>query len=162
MYIGYYEQLKKRFDELTPKVKTSIDVDLIRVGSENDEIAIEQLKNVLYCFALHNKAIGYSQAMSYFAYSLLLIMQNEEQAFHGLCYILEKHLSCYFDTKLSGLRCDIFIMLKYVELYAPKFFKHCQKLRIDLRTFLTQWFATMFFLNLPKETTYRIWVYHFL
>jgi len=82
---------------------------------------------------------------------------NTESAFWCLRYIIENLLPGYFINEMQGLIIDTVVLNTYVRGYVPKLHNHFKKHKFGLYLLSNQWLATLFFKNLPAETTFRIW-----
>lgn len=160
-HTDYYKNLLENKDQCDEKTKNQILLDLQRTfpNYNNDKKFLEKLKNILFCFAKHNKGIGYAQSMNFIVASFLIFIDGEEETFYCLKYVAEILLPGYFNEsqEMSGVRRDVLIMQKYIQMYIGNVYNHLIKYNMDIKLVFNQWFSSLFFLNLPKETVFRIW-----
>ena len=64
---------------------------------------LDKLKNILMCYSIRNTTVGYCQGMNFIVGRLLLIMDNEEQAFWIFVQIIEKILPIFYYSDLAGI-----------------------------------------------------------
>lgn len=160
---NYYEKLlqARGEDEESNSARDQIGRDLTRTFGANNRMQNEQsrakLRNVLRCYARHNRAIGYSQSMNYLVSALLLLEFSEEEAFWMLDYIIQLMPDCY-DRELSGMRADMEVLDYYVAAKLPtlyNFFLRHGELRCELYAMpmMMCWYVGY----VPYETMFRIW-----
>ncbi len=159
---GYYQRLLEEEEDIVvdKKYSNQIDKDLIRTF--DDEVVkrvpdfINNLREVLICYAKHNHSVGYNQSMNFLAACFLLFMDNES-SFWCLRHVVEELLPGYFTDQMQGLIVDVSVFRTYVKGYLPEIDRHFKKTGLSTMLVVNQWFSTMFFKNVPTETTFRIW-----
>ena len=83
---------------------------------------LEKLKNILLCYSIRNTSIGYCQGMNFIVCRLLLIMDNEEQAFWIFIQIIEKILPIIFYSDFAGIIIDTTIIDAFLSFYLCNFY----------------------------------------
>ncbi|KAJ4412265.1 hypothetical protein N0V91_000734 [Didymella pomorum] len=194
-FVGLYASLAARLrnDELNKDDKDAIERDLDRTFPDNihfrpepandlldgecdDEPAmIQDLREVLSCFALNNPSIGYCQSLNFIAGLLLLFLkQDKEKAFILLTIITQNHLPGAHARSLANTEVNVLMML--IKDYLPKVWasindtdlinsgagshahpnsKFARQPTVALSC--TSWFMSLFVGVLPIETVLRIW-----
>lgn len=161
-WCNYYQRLIDEDEEHTvgQEFLEQIDKDLHRTF-DGEMICFypefqKKLREVLVCYAKHNKTVGYNQAMNFIAGSFLLFMDCQP-AFWCLRHVVEDLLPGYFTGQMTGLIVDMVVFCTYLKGYLRKLSRHFTKCGFGIQMIINQWFATLFFKNLPAETTFRIW-----
>jgi hypothetical protein len=94
----------------------SINLDLHRTFPELDYFKkpenIKKLKNILMAFSLRNNTIGYCQGFNFIVAKLLIVINNEEEAFWVFTNIIENYLPGDFYINFFGVKNDIQIIKK--------------------------------------------------
>ncbi|KAJ4986053.1 TBC domain-containing protein [Stagonosporopsis vannaccii] len=194
-YIGLYASLAARIrrDELNKDDKDAIERDLDRTfpdnihfrpepatdlldGESDDEPAlIQDLREVLSCFALNNPSIGYCQSLNFIAGLLLLFLkQDKEKVFILLTIITQNHLPGAHARSLANTEVNVLMML--IKDYLPKVWASINDTDLinsgagshahpnskfqrqpTVALSCTSWFMSLFVGVLPIETVLRIW-----
>ena len=109
---GYYDKLKNLV-KISPNFpyKKSISLDLHRTFPSMEFFKLEKnkekLNNILSSFALRNSvSIGYVKGLNFVAAQILLITQEEEQAFWIFTKMIEDFLPFDFYLNFSGVKID--------------------------------------------------------
>lgn len=193
--IGLYASLVIRVkrDELNKDDKDAIERDLDRTfpdnihfrpepatdlldGESDDEPAlIQDLREVLSCFALNNPSIGYCQSLNFIAGLLLLFLkQDKEKVFILLTIITQNHLPGAHARSLANTEVNVLMML--IKDYLPKVWASINDTDLinsgagshahpnskfhrqpTVALSCTSWFMSLFVGVLPIETVLRIW-----
>lgn len=193
--VGLYASLVARVkrDELNKDDKDAIERDLDRTfpdnihfrpepatdlldGDSDDEPAlIQDLREVLSCFALHHPNIGYCQSLNFIAGLLLLFLkQDKEKAFILLMIITQNHLPGAHARNLANTEVNVLMML--VKDYLPKVWASINDTDLinsgpgsnahpiskfqrqpTVALSCTSWFMSIFVGVLPIETVLRVW-----
>jgi hypothetical protein len=192
---GLYKTLVARVkrDELNKDDKDAIERDLDRTFPDNihfrPELAtdlldgdtddepqlIQDLREVLSCFALNNPNIGYCQSLNFIAGLLLLFLkQDKEKAFVMLTIITQNHLPGAHARSLANTEVNVLMML--IKDYLPKVWGSINDTDIinsgagsnahpnskfqrqpTVALSCTSWFMSIFVGVLPIETVLRVW-----
>ncbi|KAH6616661.1 rab-GTPase-TBC domain-containing protein, partial [Boeremia exigua] len=193
--IGLYASLAARIkrDELNKDDKDAIERDLDRTfpdnihfrpepatdlldGESDEEPAlIQDLREVLSCFALNNPSIGYCQSLNFIAGLLLLFLkQDKEKCFIILSIITQNHLPGAHARSLANTEVNVLMML--IKDYLPKVWASINDTDLinsgagsnahpnskfqrqpTVALSCTSWFMSLFVGVLPIETVLRIW-----
>ncbi|CBY00081.1 hypothetical protein LEMA_P076700.1 [Plenodomus lingam JN3] len=193
--VGLYASLVERVkrDELNKDDRDAIERDLDRTfpdnihfrpepatdlldGETDEEPAlIQDLREVLSCFALNNPNIGYCQSLNFIAGLLLLFLkQDKERAFIMLTIITQNHLPGAHARNLANTEVNVLMML--IKDYLPKVWASINDTDIintgpgshahpiskfqrqpTVALSCTSWFMSIFVGVLPIETVLRVW-----
>lgn len=193
--VGLYKKLVARVkrDELNKDDKDAIERDLDRTfpdnihfrpeaatdlldGESDDEPQlIQDLREVLSCFALNNPSIGYCQSLNFIAGLLLLFLkQDKEKAFIMLTIITQNHLPGAHARSLANTEVNVLMML--IKDYLPKVWASINDTDLinsgagsnahpnskfqrqpTVALSCTSWFMSIFVGVLPIETVLRVW-----
>ncbi|KAF1842395.1 uncharacterized protein K460DRAFT_261581, partial [Cucurbitaria berberidis CBS 394.84] len=193
--VGLYASLvtRVRQDELNKDDKDAIERDLDRTfpdnihfrpepatdlldGESDDEpVLIQDLREVLSCFALNNPNIGYCQSLNFIAGLLLLFLkQDKERAFILLTIITQNHLPGAHARSLANTEVNVLMML--IKDYLPKVWASINDTDLinsgagshahpnskfqrqpTVALSCTSWFMSIFVGVLPIETVLRVW-----
>ena len=123
--------------------------------NKNDKF-LEKLKNILVCYSIRNSTVGYCQGMNFIGGTLLLIMENEEQAFWVFIQIMERILPITYYSELIGIVVETTLVENILQLYFPDLFKFIidSNFNIPLRNFIHKWMVCLFTQNLSSEMVY--------
>ncbi|KAF2263770.1 RabGAP/TBC [Lojkania enalia] len=189
---GIYSQLvaRVRNEELNKDDREAIERDLDRTFPDNvhfkpnpipgqaedaEPKMIQNLREVLQCFALHNPQIGYCQSLNFIAGLLLLFLGNNVERVFILMHIITKyHLPKAHARNLENTEVKILMML--IKDYLPKVWASINDADIinnglgshahpdakfqrlpSVNIACTSWFMSLFINVLPIETVLRIW-----
>lgn len=161
-----YEQLTRSHPtEAAPTYLHDIRMDSPRTLTNNvyfrDAKNQAELSNLLGCFALRNKDVGYCQGFNIIAGYLLLAMPTTEQAFWVFCFLIESVFpQSYFTAShdWKGPRADIIVLRGYIRQLMPRLAAHLDELEIaDEQTVPINWFLTAFASTLSVEALFRVW-----
>ncbi|KAF8636150.1 hypothetical protein AX17_003753 [Amanita inopinata Kibby_2008] len=150
-------------DEGPGSVVAEIEKDVGRTMPLNvffggDGVGVGKLRRVLTAYSRRNPAVGYCQGMNLVTSTLLLVFADEEDAFWTLAAIVERILpEDFFSPSLLPSRACPFVLLDYVQVYAPKLYAHLTELDVDLAAICFSWFLSLFTDCLPVETLFRVW-----
>lgn len=193
--VGLYASLAQRVkqDELNKDDKDAIERDLDRTfpdnihfrpepatdlldGESDDEpVLIQDLREVLSCFALNNPSIGYCQSLNFIAGLLLLFLkQDKEKCFILLSIITQNHLPGAHARNLANTEVNVLMML--IKDYLPKVWASINDTDLinsgagshahpnskfqrqpTVALSCTSWFMSLFVGVLPIETVLRVW-----
>lgn len=79
----------------------------------------DSLRRLLIAYARHNPAVGYCQAMNFFA-GLLLLLMPEENAFWTLVGFLDDYFKGYFTEEMLESQVDQLVFEELVREIFPK------------------------------------------
>jgi hypothetical protein len=149
--------------------------DLLDGESDDEPQLIQDLREVLSCFALNNPNIGYCQSLNFIAGLLLLFLkQDKEKAFVMLTIITRNHLPGAHARSLANTEVNVLMML--IKDYLPKVWSSINDTDIinsgagsnahpdskfqrqpTVALSCTSWFMSIFVGVLPIETVLRVW-----
>mmetsp|Transcript_13752 Transcript_13752/g.34335 ORF Transcript_13752/g.34335 Transcript_13752/m.34335 type:complete len:647 (-) Transcript_13752:342-2282(-) len=112
-----------------------------------------------YC-AGRNPHTGYCQGMNFVGAMLLLVMQNEQDAFWMFVLMIERLLPAdYYTDGLVGVRVDSSVLVDLMQQRLPSLYQHLHDTGVlpMLPIVTTQWFISLFVFWLPTETLMRLW-----
>ena len=154
------DQLKQQhppryFDDLSADcqadkaVAEQIELDLHRTSDELTEADIPVLRQILRCYSVHNRAVGYAQGINFVAAVLLSTLHSAERAFWLLawyveretCLVIDSASFSYFDMELSGLRLDLGAFPALVATHLPALAAHCGEIGLDCSMFVVDMFV---------------------
>jgi hypothetical protein len=193
--VGLYASLVARVkrDELNKDDKDAIERDLDRTFPDNihfrpeaatdlldgefddEPKLIQDLREVLSCFALYTPNIGYCQSLNFIAGLLLLFLkQDKEKAFIMLTIITQNHLPGAHARSLANTEVNVLMML--IKDYLPKVWGSINDTDLinsgagsnahpdskfqrqpTVALSCTSWFMSIFVGVLPIETVLRVW-----
>jgi len=125
---------------------------------------LEKLKNILVCYSIRNTSIGYCQGMNFIVCRLLLIMNNEEQAFWIFIQIIEKILPIIYYSDLAGIIIDTTIIDAFLSFYLSNFYNYLveNSFKLSLSNFIHKWMVSLFTQALSPEIAYTFLDFFFL
>lgn len=149
--------------------------DLLDGESDDEPQLIQDLREVLSCFALNNPNIGYCQSLNFIAGLLLLFLkQDKERAFILLTIITQHHLPGAHARSLANTEVNVLMML--IKDYLPKVWASINDTDLinsgagsyahpnskfqrqpTVALSCTSWFMSIFVGVLPIETVLRVW-----
>jgi hypothetical protein len=149
--------------------------DLLDGESDEEPKLIQDLREVLACFALNNPNIGYCQSLNFIAGLLLLFLkQDKEKAFVLLTIITRNHLPGAHARSLANTEVNVLMML--IKDYLPKVWTSINDTDLinsgvgsnahpnskfqrqpTVALSCTSWFMSIFVGVLPIETVLRVW-----
>ncbi|MES1902220.1 MAG: TBC1 domain member 8B [Paramarteilia canceri] len=169
---GYYQKVLSIFlDGLNRKDKKyrAINDDIVKDlhrslpghPSYQDEIGINGLHRILQAYAAHNPKVGYCQAMNIVASIILIISENEENAFWLLVSVCDKMLPYYYNENVLGALIDQEVLRVLIKDHLS------DSVRLPtipgqnssenfLNLISLSWFMTIFANILPLESTLLI------
>ncbi|KAH8732399.1 rab-GTPase-TBC domain-containing protein [Phaeosphaeriaceae sp. PMI808] len=149
--------------------------DLLDGESDDEPKLIQDLREVLSCFALNNPSIGYCQSLNFIAGLLLLFLkQDKERSFIMLTIITQNHLPGAHARNLANTEVNVLMML--IKDYLPKVWASINDTDLinsgvgsnahpnskfqrqpTVALSCTSWFMSIFVGVLPIETVLRVW-----
>ena len=125
---------------------------------------LTKLKNILICYSIRNTSIGYCQGMNFIVGRLLLIMDNEEQAFWIFIQIIEKILPIIFYSDLSGIIIETTIIDTFISFYLSDFYNYLvqNSFKLSLNNFIHKWMVSLYTQGLSPEMAYTFLDFFFL
>nr|XP_006817729.1 PREDICTED: TBC1 domain family member 2B-like [Saccoglossus kowalevskii] len=136
-----------------------IELDLLRTMPQNIHFKdgncekVNQLREVLEAYCIHNPDIGYCQGLNFSVGTCLLYMEAE-QAFWCLVAFVDRYFSSgYFDRFLVGAQADQAVLQELIAQKLPVLYEHFKQLDIEISTITLTWFLAIFFDSVPFEVS---------
>lgn len=157
--VSYQQYLEETVDAAT---SATIECDLPRTFPNHKKFRCAagrgELRNVLLAFARRCPAVRYCQGLNFIAALLLVVFQNEEQAFWTLvCAFDALGVEGYYTDRMLLLRADMQVLQAFMKVKCPKVAKELLRLNVDLMSICSEWFITWFAKSLPVSTVLRVW-----
>ena len=160
---NYYQMLKEssKEEQLTdPEKEILKDLDRTIPNSTffKDKYGLGQrsLFHVLSTFSRLSTETGYVQGMSFFTACLLNHM-DEESAFWMLYIIMEKYkINGFFKKDFPELNKAFYKLLCLLKKICPKIYECFKTHGLSPSMYASQWFLTLFFVNVKYEVFLRI------
>ncbi|KAG6763607.1 hypothetical protein POTOM_031034 [Populus tomentosa] len=136
------------------KWKAQIEKDLPRTFPGHpalDNDGRDALRRLLTAYARHNPAVGYCQAMNFFA-ALLLLLMPEENAFWTLMGIIDDYFDGYYSEEMIESQVDQLVFEELVRERFPKLVNHLDYLGVQVAWVTGPWFLSIFMNMLPWES----------
>eukprot|EP00960_Hanusia_phi_P055763 763056-Hanusia_phi.AAC.7 len=128
----------------------------LRVFSEGGSYT-ENLRRVLEAFVLYDPGMGYVQGMGSIA-GILLLHTSLEETFVSFINILENQLfQNLFHMNMGRIHSYLMAFKVFLAKSLPKVYAHINKLKIDLKLFLLEWWMTLFTSFLRFDTVCHLW-----
>ncbi|XP_024983773.1 TBC1 domain family member 8B-like [Cynara cardunculus var. scolymus] len=162
---GYYQNLLDVCDAggerfATPeKCRKQIEKDLPRTFPGHPALNEEgrnSLRRLLLAYAQHNPAVGYCQAMNFFA-AILLLMMPEENAFWTLVGIMDDYFDGYFTTDMIESQVDQLVFEDLMRERYPKLVNHFDNLGVEMGWICGPWLLSIFVNMIPWDSVLRVW-----
>ncbi|KAL1189044.1 Rab GTPase-activating protein 22 [Cardamine amara subsp. amara] len=141
------------------KWKGQIEKDLPRTFPGHpalDDDFRNALRRLLTAYARHNPAVGYCQAMNFFA-ALLLLLMPEENAFWSLIGIIDDYFNDYYTEEMIESQVDQRVLEELIRERFPKLVHHLDCLGVQVACVTGPWFLSIFINMLPWESVLRVW-----
>jgi Ca2+-binding EF-hand superfamily protein len=140
-------------------VADEIEKDLHRSLPEHtfyqSQAGIDTLRRVLLAYSVHNREIGYCQAMNIIA-ALLLLYMSEEAAFYVLCMLCEVFMPRSYSKAMVGAIIDQAVFEDLMEERMPDLYTYFSKKNVPVPAITMGWFICLFISYLPFQATLRI------
>ena len=105
-------------------------------------------------FSMRNITIGYCQGFNYIVAKLLLLFQNEEDAFWVFTQMAENYLPFDFYIKFTGVRTDMEIVKKIIKATIKNIDMNSE---LCISNLVTRCFISLFSQNVKDKILYCIW-----
>lgn len=147
---------------LEAKASEEIERDLLRTFPNHrrfqNAAGVSELRNVLRAFAVHSPSIRYCQGLNFITALLLIVFDNEEQAFWALVCAMD-HLGVegYYVEGMTLLRADMKVLQVILQERCPRAANQLLQHGVDLMAICSEWYLTWFAKCLPVSTLLRVW-----
>lgn len=150
-----------------PYLRHLIDIDVKRSFQYSKIIKPEFLANVLNVYAYVNTDVQYCQGMNFVAGFLMLITNNEHQAFRFMHCIFEKYqMKNLFIDDLPLLKEQLYFFDRLISIIHPSLGESFMINGINASQFSNNWFMTVFTQSIqhikddkPTPLLIKIWDY---
>jgi hypothetical protein len=116
------------------------------------------MRRLLRAFVCLRSDISYTQGMNFIAGFLLLVMQDEDDAFWTFTAFVDVLFHGYFCEGMPSLTQDMRVFTLALELVAPDVHAQLQAFDLDVTScVLPRYFLSAFLCSLPFEVAQRIW-----
>eukprot|EP00943_MAST-04B_sp_MAST-4B-sp1_P009597 g9597.t1 len=157
----FKDLLKQKPDE---KVMKQIELDLPRTCpkherfNKEDAIGREELRQILYSYALRNPKLGYLQSMNFIAAQLLIVTNDVETSFWIMTAIVELMLGDgFYLAGLGDLLKNIDTFTELVAIKLPNVSEKLNSVGLNISFRVPNWFLCMYFNSFNEKTTTRVW-----
>ena len=156
---GYYNSLLNNFPNGTQSpAEEFVKLDVVRTFTKEPFFQVEKnrqkLQNILTVFIRRNATIGYSQGLNCIAGKILMVVNNEEEAFWIFTQIIECYLPGDFYLLFTGVRKD----MKIIEQIIKKSLKFTDyNVELCINNLISKCFISLFSQGVPDNITYEIW-----
>ncbi|QPG73917.1 hypothetical protein FOA43_001232 [Brettanomyces nanus] len=118
---------------------------------------IDDLFDVIKCYSLYDKEVGYTQGMAFITVPLLMNMDASE-----VFCMLVKLMNNYgfrelYLPEMPGLHLKLYQFDRLLEDQLPDLYLHLQKQGVKSSMYATQWFLTLFGYKFPLDMVLRIY-----
>ena len=121
-----------------------------------------KLYNVLSCYSIYNKEVGYVQGMG-FLVALFLIYMDEESSFFMLDSIMNKYeMKGVYLPGFPDLKKKFYVLLNLEKKYLPKVYETLKRDAILPSLYASEWFICLFAKDLDFNVVVRIFDVFFL
>ncbi|XP_053318638.1 TBC1 domain family member 2A [Spea bombifrons] len=162
--VNHYSQLLKKCQKSQHPATQQIELDIHRTLTNNKHFSspnsefIQKLRKILLAFSWHNPTIGYCQGLNRLAALALLVLEEEESAFHCLVDIVDNIMPAdYYSNNLTGSQVDQQVFKDFMSEKLPRLTAHFQQYRIDLSLITFNWFLVVFVDSLVSDILLRVW-----
>ena len=119
------------------------------------------LFNVVKCYSLYDKEVGYCQGLANVAATLLLATgMDEEVSFAVLVRLMESapyELKGQYSLGMTALQLRLWQFERLLQLHLPCFSAALSDVGVVPTTYASEWFLTLFAYNWPMQWVARIW-----
>ena len=123
---------------------------------QSEAMGQELLFNVIKCYSIHDKVVGYCQGVS-FIVGVLLLNMPDEQAYCVLVRLMYDYgMRTLFVPGMEGLQQRLFVFDKLLVDHLPKLAEHFRSEGIQSNMYASQWFLTLFAYKFPLDMVFRI------
>ena len=152
---GYYDQIKKSYNDFTEPFRKDILKDVDRTYlAKIDEIHHKKVMEVLVAYTKRNSIVGYCQGLNTIISYFIEIGFTEEESFWLLANIIENFLPSEFYTNLFPIVSDCLILDLMIKQNQPRLSKHFKQIEyFDLNIPIIPYWIMLF--TLQKNSRVR-------
>ena len=126
-------------------MQNDIEVDIHRSFKNNEHIRDENLRRILYTYAVVNPALDYCQGMNFIAGFLYLFLGDEALAFAVMRQVINVYeLTTLFNTELPMLKQNFYRLDRLIAILVPDLAAHFSELSVNSSYFSSSNFITLF------------------
>ncbi|KPA81760.1 putative rab-like GTPase activating protein [Leptomonas pyrrhocoris] len=166
-YLGLYARLRSQ-EMASKELAGVIERDLDRTFPTHRLFADgvngrgqQMLRNILRAYANHNPKVGYCQGMGFLAATLILQIEEEEDAFWAFVGLMEGkkyRMAAVFSPGFPELQSAFAVFEGLMKRKMPSLYKHLHdKYQIHPSFYSTHWFMTVFTYYFNFGLISRIW-----
>ncbi|XP_030843900.1 TBC1 domain family member 15 isoform X1 [Strongylocentrotus purpuratus] len=157
------EEQESRFSMLRDR-KSIIDKDVLRTdrihpyfeGESNPHL--DTLYSILMTYCMYNFDLGYVQGMSDLLSPMLIIMDDEVEAFWCLCGLMDDLQLCMnFDMEQEGMKRQLIQLNSLLQVIEPKFYSYLQSKESSNLYFCFRWLLIHFKREFTIDDIIRLW-----
>ncbi|EDV27793.1 uncharacterized protein TRIADDRAFT_20890, partial [Trichoplax adhaerens] len=144
------------------KVECIVDKDVVRTDRSSQYYAgadnphVQTLRRILLNYAIDNPVVGYTQGMSDLLAPLLVIMDNEIDAYWCFIGLMEK--SVFLNTPQNDMEEQLGLLRELLRTMLPHFYAHCMKFLNGMELlFCHRWLLLCFRREVGEYQAQRIW-----
>jgi hypothetical protein len=158
-YKKILEQVQKNLPQKNEKDIISLDVKRTNFLKDKEQNR-EKIGNILRCLSVCIPEVNYSQGMNFIAAFLLMINNDEEEAFYlFLSLLLTSDYGSLFLKDLENLKQYFYVFERVLDILLPELYNHLKMNNIKVSFFISPWFITLFtdtYLNIEKKENPKI------
>ena len=158
-YKKVLEQVQKNQTQKNEKDIISLDVKRTNFLKDKEKNR-EKIGNILRCLSVCFPDVNYSQGMNFIAAFLLMINEDEEEAFYlFLCLLLTSDYGNLFMKDLANLKQYFYVFERVLDILLPELYNHLKMNNIKVSFFISPWFITLFtdtYLNIENKENPKI------
>lgn len=131
--------------DLSQKRKHQIECDIQRSFHSTEGITDENLRSILFTYAVVNPDLDYCQGMNFIAGFLFLFLRDEALAFAVMRQVINIYeLSTLFNTELPMLKQNFYRLDRLIAILLPDLALHFNELSVNSSYFSSSNFITLF------------------
>ena len=158
-YKKVLEQVQKNQTQKNEKDIISLDVKRTNFLKDKEKNR-EKIGNILRCLSICFPDVNYSQGMNFIAAFLLMINEDEEEAFYlFLGLLLTSDYGNLFMKDLANLKQYFYVFERVLDILLPELYNHLKMNNIKVSFFISPWFITLFtdtYLNIENKENPKI------
>ncbi|XP_054775081.2 TBC1 domain family member 15-like isoform X2 [Lytechinus pictus] len=157
------EAQERRFAMLRDR-KSIIEKDVLRTdrihpyfeGESNPHL--DTLFSILMTYCMYNFDLGYVQGMSDLLSPMLIVMDDEVEAFWCLCGFMDDLQLCMnFDMEQEGMKRQLIQLNSLLQVIEPKFYSYLQSKESSNLYFCFRWLLIHFKREFTIENIMKLW-----
>ncbi|XP_041452674.1 LOW QUALITY PROTEIN: TBC1 domain family member 15-like [Lytechinus variegatus] len=157
------EAQERRFAMLRDR-KSIIEKDVLRTDRVNPYFEgesnphLDTLYSILMTYCMYNFDLGYVQGMSDLLSPMLIVMDDEVEAFWCLCGLMDDLQLCMnFDMEQEGMKRQLIQLNSLLQVIEPKFYSYLQSKESSNLYFCFRWLLIHFKREFTIENIMKLW-----